>query len=87
MKSDAHPVPQTTIFSGYIDEREYCRQRGISLRTAQRARRLREAPPHIVIGAKVYYRVDAVRAWLIENERAPKRRPHSASVGGPNANS
>ena len=41
------------IFEGYLTEIEYCHQRGISLRTAQRDRQLRQSPPYITIGKKV----------------------------------
>ncbi len=57
------------ILEGYIDEREYCTQRGISLRTAQRERRMRRSPPHVNFGNKVLYRIEAVRSWLLERER------------------
>ena len=57
------------ILQGYIDEREYCTQRGISLRTAQRERRMRRCPPHVIFGNKVLYRIEAVRSWLLERER------------------
>ena len=63
------------IFDGYIDEREYCRQRGVSLRTAQRDRQLRQSPPYITVGKRVLYRIEAVRDWLIARERTSDRRP------------
>lgn len=70
-----------SIFAGYISEPEYARQRGVTIRTCQRDRALRQAPPHVVLGKKVFYRVEAVRTWLEANERlqekylnAPKAR-------------
>ncbi len=69
--------PETTrpsIFDGYITEAEYAHQRGVSLRTCQRDRALRQAPPHVILGNRVFYRVDAVRRWLESQERSPERR-------------
>lgn len=62
------------IFDGYISEAEYARQRGVSLRTCQRDRALCKAPPHLVLGSRVLYRVDAVRRWLQSQESSPERR-------------
>ena len=59
----------TGVFAGFITEAEYARQRGVSLRTCQRDRALRKAPPHVVIGRTVYYRIDSIREWLINRER------------------
>ena len=69
------------IFDGYIDEHEYCRQRGVSLRTAQRDRQLRQSPPYITVGKRVLYRIEAVRDWLIARERTADRRPTAPRVG------
>ena len=65
------------LLEGYISEQEYAHQRGVSLRTCQRERALRKAAPHVVLGKIVYYRVDAVREWLINQERCfePNARP------------
>lgn len=59
------------ILDGYIDEAEYARQRRVSIRTCQRDRQLRQSPPYVVIGNQVYYRIEAVRAWLRARERDP----------------
>lgn len=70
------------IFLGYIDEAEYCRQRGISLRTAQRDRQLRQSPPYTVVGQRVMYRIDSIRAWLLERERQVERKASAPRAGG-----
>jgi len=70
------------IFDGYIDEHEYCRQRGISLRTAQRDRQLRQAPPYILVGKRVMYRIEAVRDWLLNQERNVDRTASAPRAGG-----
>jgi hypothetical protein len=61
-------VDAQSVFDGYISEQEYARQRGVSLRTCQRDRALRKAPPHCLIGKQVWYRVEAIRIWMRERE-------------------
>lgn len=70
-----HPhVSEVSILStppmleGYLSESEYARQRGVSLRTCQRDRALRQAPPYVIIGRQVYYRIEAIREWLVARE-------------------
>ncbi|WP_096701471.1 hypothetical protein [Magnetospirillum sp. 15-1] len=81
--TDTLPAPtETNIFLGYIDEAEYCRQRGISLRTAQRDRQLRQSPPYTVVGQRVMYRIDSIRTWLLERERQVERKASAPRAGG-----
>jgi len=70
-------IDAPAIFDGYIDEHEYCRQRGVSLRTAQRDRQLRQAPPYLVVGKKVYYRIAAIREWMLRQEHREVRKSQS----------
>jgi hypothetical protein len=66
------------LFEGYVSEPEYARQRGVSVRTCQRDRALRKSPPYLLLGKQVFYRIAAVRAWMLQQERAfepDKRRP------------
>lgn len=74
---DPDPIdPQSTrILFGFLTETEYARERGISIRTCQRDRRLRKAPPHVLIGRRAFYRIDAVREWLLKNEQSPDLAP------------
>lgn len=65
-------VDAPDFLNGFIDEDEYARIRGVTRRTCQRDRQLRRAPPHIQLGRRVLYRVDAVREWLVKNERAER---------------
>ena len=53
----------------FVEEQAYARIRHISVRTCQRDRRLRLSPPYVKLGRRVFYRLEAVRSWLIENER------------------
>lgn len=62
------PIP--SLLEGYITEEEYARQRGVSVRTCQRDRALRKAPPHCILGKQVLYRIAAVRDWLVKQERS-----------------
>jgi hypothetical protein len=65
------------FLQGYLSEDEYARQRGVSLRTCQRDRALRQSPPYVIIGRQVYYRLEAVREWLIKRERVEERQSQS----------
>lgn len=56
------------ILDGFIAEEEFARQRGVSVRTCQRDRARRNAPPYVVIGRRTFYRVEAARAWLVGRE-------------------
>ena len=83
---DEHVAPgpdlaSVDLFAGYIPEREYARQRGVSLRTCQRDRALRKGPPFVVVGKQVYYRVAAVREWLLAQERSVGSKPIVARRG------
>jgi hypothetical protein len=70
------------FLAGFLTEAEYAARRGVSLRTCQRDRQLRQSPPYVVIGRQVYYRVEAVRDWLIAREQAADRRPSAPRAGG-----
>ena len=70
---DGSKAQNESVFDGYITETEYARQRGVTIRTCQRDRALRQAPPHVVLGNRVFYRVDAVRNWLEARERRADR--------------
>ena len=65
----------TDFLEGFISEPEYARQRGVTPRTCQRDRQLRKAPPYIKLGRQVFYRVEAVRDWLMKNERIADQTP------------
>lgn len=80
------------VLTGFISEPEYARARRVTVRTCQRDRRLRQAPPYIIIGRQVFYRIEAVREWLVKNERtvdlavdAPRSRTRRSSGGSPRA--
>lgn len=53
-----------------VSEHEYAASRGVSVRTPQRERALRIGPPYVKIGRKVYYRPEAIEAWVAAQERS-----------------
>jgi hypothetical protein len=65
------------FLEGYISEPDYAHRRGVTLRTCQRDRQLRKAPPYIKLGRQVFYRIDAVRDWLMKNERIANQTPNT----------
>ena len=70
------------FLTGYVCEEEYARRRGVSLRTCQRDRQLRQAPPYVQFGRRIYYRIEAVREWLKKNEREVDRAPAAPRARG-----
>ena len=74
-------VTPPDFLEGFISEEEYAARRGVSLRTCQRDRQLRQSPPFVVIGRRVYYRVEAVRDWLIAREQRAPRKPGAPRSG------
>jgi hypothetical protein len=74
-RDDLSEVIAPNFLEGYVPEEEYAARRGVSLRTCQRDRQLRQAPPYVRFGRRIYYRIDAVREWLVKNERAADRTP------------
>jgi predicted DNA-binding transcriptional regulator AlpA len=54
-----------------LTEDEYAALRGVSVRTIQRERALRAGPPFIKLGRSIFYRPEAVDAWIIAQEQTP----------------
>ncbi|MBM4073221.1 MAG: hypothetical protein FJ271_30510 [Planctomycetes bacterium] len=69
------PAAGPDFLEGYLSEPAYAARRGVSLRTCQRDRQLRQSPPYVQIGRRIFYRVDAVRDWLLGRERSAERKP------------
>jgi len=74
-------APPADFLDGFISEEDYAARRGVSLRTCQRDRQLRQSPPFVVIGRRVYYRIEAVRDWLLGREQAADRKPSAPRAG------
>jgi hypothetical protein len=54
-----------------LTEAEYAMQRGVSVRTVQRERALRKGPAFIKLGKSIFYRREAISAWLLSQEQTP----------------
>jgi hypothetical protein len=52
-----------------ITEADYAALRGVSPRTIQRERALRMGPAYIKLGKSIFYRPEAIEAWIIGQER------------------
>ena len=76
---EANAAPD--FLEGFISETAYAKRRGVSLRTCQRDRQLRQSPPYVIIGRRIYYRVEAVRDWLLSREQNVDRKPSAPRVG------
>lgn len=68
------------FLEGFIPEEEYAARRGVSLRTCQRDRQLRQSPPYVIMGRRIYYRVEAVRDWLLTREQHANRKPSAPRI-------
>lgn len=64
------PNSAAPVLAEYLTDKELAEELGVSTRTLERWRRLREGPPLTKIGKKVAYRRSAVSDWLAANERA-----------------
>ena len=56
-----------------LTEAAYAEKRGVSIRTIQRERALRAGPPFIKLGKSIFYRPEAVDAWIIAQEQTPAK--------------
>jgi hypothetical protein len=65
---EAGPEPGGNFLENLVEEPDYARIRGVSIRTCQRDRHLRTSPPYIKLGRRVFYRVEAIKNWLINHE-------------------
>lgn len=56
-----------------LTEATYAALRGVSVRTVQRERALRAGPPFIKLGKSIFYRPEAVDAWIMSKEQKPAK--------------
>lgn len=61
-------IDQDEIKPGYLTSVEVADMLGVSCRTLHRWHRLRKGPPQIKIGRHIFYRSQAVQAWLLALE-------------------
>ena len=57
------------LLAGYLTPAETAAELGVSVRTLERWHLLRVGPPRTELGKRVFYRRDAVAAWICEQER------------------
>jgi len=88
MKSDFENEDAATIAAvipdflrGHVSEPVYAHIRGTSVRTCQRDRQLRKSPPFVRLGRRVFYRVEAIQAWLVANEQGQTQRERTPGAG------
>jgi hypothetical protein len=75
INNDTPVDPDDDFLQNFVDESEYARIRKVSVRTCQRDRHLRVSPPFVKLGRRVFYRLEAIQAWLLRHERsAPETR-------------
>ena len=81
MTAATAPATGESLFSGYINAKELCRQIGqmrggrpIVRRTLERWHSLRIGPPRVRVGRTVLYKVEDVRAWLQEQSSSKGKR-------------
>ena len=81
MKTATAPATGESLFSGYINSKEFCRLigqirggRAIVRRTLERWHSLRIGPPRVRVGRTVLYKVEDVRAWLEEQSSSKRKR-------------
>jgi hypothetical protein len=69
----------TSLLEGYVDEPEASRQLKKHPRTLKRYRDQPDGLPHVKVGNRTLYRVEAVREWLLARERRPNPRRTSST--------
>lgn len=67
------------ILKDRLTEAEYAALRGVSVRTIRRERALRRGPAFIKLGHSIFYRPEAIDAWLIAKEQTPARPKREAA--------
>ncbi len=66
---------QGSVLEGLLSPEALAQELGVSERTVHRWEQLRIGPPRIMVGRKPYYRKEAVKAWLLAQEKAQVRAP------------
>ncbi|MCA1775709.1 MAG: helix-turn-helix domain-containing protein [Loktanella sp.] len=61
------------MLDNLLTETEFAEARGVHVRTIQRERARREGPPFIKLGRRIFYRREAIEAWLLAQEQAQPR--------------
>ena len=67
----------SSILAGYLTPKNLAQALGVSERTVARWHRLREGPPRVEIGRKVFYRLESVNTWIASCELPEARADRS----------
>ena len=68
------------LLDGYYPKHKTAEKLNVSPRTLDAWHLRREGPPRTKVAGRVYYRKDALRRWLLDQEQAPARARHSREV-------
>jgi len=70
------------LFAGYLTDKQLAEKLNVTLRTVQRWEALRCGPPRVKIGARVFYKIESVRAWIAAKEQQPAASATRRRRGG-----
>jgi hypothetical protein len=78
--SDLAATP-SNLLSDYVDQKDFCAEIRISIRTDNRWNELGKGPVRTVVGRRVLYSRENIRRWLADREKKrPQRRPRNITV-------
>ncbi|WP_296643922.1 helix-turn-helix transcriptional regulator [Roseinatronobacter sp.] len=67
----------TGVLGGWISRLDLALELGLTVDTLRRWEKRRFGPPAVRAGRQVYYRRDAVKEWLQQQEQSDPRRPRA----------
>lgn len=84
-QTDANVLTQgapskSEVLGGYISEPALAAELGEALRTTQRRRAAGNGPPYVTLHRQILYRVEAVHAWLLAQERASRAPQNNSPI-------
>ncbi len=68
------------LLADYYTPEQAAQAIGLTRRTLDSMYARREGPPRTKVAGRIYYRKDALRRWLLDQEQAPARARHSREV-------
>jgi hypothetical protein len=63
------------LLDGYLEEHEFAKQRGVSVQTQRRDRKLGKSPPYVRVGKRFYYPSALAKEHLAAQVVYPPRSP------------
>ncbi len=64
---------QSSILAEYLTPKQLAKELGVSLRTVERWHQFRHDPPRVALGRMRLYRLESIKAWLIQSEQVEPR--------------